>query len=47
MKYGFIRFKEFAEFRNGLNFDKSTYTTHGIKYIGVSNFGTKLIPYYN
>ena len=46
MSWKTIKLGDIAEFSNGVNFDKSAYT-HGVKLIGVSNFGERFIPDYD
>ena len=46
MKWETVKLGDIADFSNGLNFDKSAYSTYsnGIKLIGVSDFGTRFSP---
>lgn len=39
-----IRLGDIAQFSNGVNFDKSSYSSEGIRLIGVSNFADRLYP---
>lgn len=45
MRWEKIALREVADFRNGINFDKSAYSS-GVKLIGVSNFGERFSPDY-
>lgn len=45
MRWEKISLREVADFRNGINFDKSAYSS-GVKLIGVSNFGERFSPDY-
>lgn len=45
MKWEKIALREVATFSNGINFDKSAYSS-GVKLIGVSNFGERFSPDY-
>lgn len=46
MNWETVRLGDIAEFSNGINFDKSAYS-HGVKLIGVSNFGNRFSPDYD
>ena len=45
MSWEAVRLGEIAEFSNGINFEKTAYAP-GIKFISVSNFGTRFSPEY-
>ena len=45
MRWEKIALREVVDFRNGINFDKSAYSS-GVKLIGVSNFGERFSPDY-
>lgn len=46
MSWNSILLSDIADFSNGVNFDKSSYTK-GVKLIGVSNFGERFYPNYD
>ena len=46
MSWKHIPLSEVADFSNGINFDKSAYSS-GVKLIGVSNFGNRFSPDYD
>ena len=46
MSWGKVALSEVADFSNGVNFDKSAYSS-GVKLIGVSNFGDRFSPDYD
>lgn len=46
MKWTSVKLGDIALFSNGVNFDKSAYTS-GVKLIGVSDFGNRFYPEYN
>lgn len=43
MSWETVRLGDIASFSNGINFDKTAYS-HGIKLIGVSDFGDRFFP---
>ena len=45
-KWREIKLGDIADFSNGINFDKTSYSK-GIKIIGVSNFGNRFFPPYD
>ena len=46
MSWEKVALSEIADFSNGVNFDKSAYSS-GVKLIGVSNFGNRFSPNYD
>ena len=46
MSWKHVPLREVADFSNGINFDKSAYSS-GVKLIGVSNFGNRFSPDYD
>ena len=43
MSWDTVRLGDIASFSNGINFDKTAYS-HGVKLIGVSDFGNRFFP---
>ena len=46
MSWHTIKLGDYATFSNGVNFGKEAYSK-GVKLIGVSNFGNRLVPDYD
>lgn len=42
-----VKIQDIASLSNGINFDKSAYTSYGIKLIGVSDFKNRMYPDFN